>query len=59
MISAEAIDRAAATLKLLDPALVLQRGYAWLDTGTHESLLAKNGLYAALWQEQSARREAA
>ena len=30
-----------------------------VETGTHESLLAKNGLYAALWQEQSARREAA
>jgi ATP-binding cassette subfamily B protein len=30
-----------------------------VETGTHDSLLAKNGLYAALWQEQSARREAA
>ena len=30
-----------------------------VETGTHDSLLATNGLYAALWQEQSARREAA
>ncbi len=28
-----------------------------LETGTHDSLLATGGLYAALWQEQSARRE--
>jgi ATP-binding cassette subfamily B protein len=30
-----------------------------VETGTHNSLLAANGLYAALWAEQSARREAA
>ena len=30
-----------------------------VETGTHGSLLAANGLYAALWAEQSARREAA
>ncbi|HWW62772.1 MAG TPA: ABC transporter ATP-binding protein, partial [Thermoanaerobaculia bacterium] len=30
-----------------------------LETGTHDSLLAAGGLYAALWQEQSARREEA
>lgn len=30
-----------------------------LETGTHDSLLATGGLYAALWQEQSARREEA
>lgn len=30
-----------------------------VETGTHESLLAMNGLYAALWREQSARREEA
>lgn len=30
-----------------------------VETGTHHSLLAANGLYAALWQEQSARREEA
>lgn len=30
-----------------------------VETGTHESLLAMQGLYAALWREQSARREAA
>jgi ATP-binding cassette subfamily B protein len=28
-----------------------------VETGTHNSLLAMNGLYAALWREQSARRE--
>src|SRR5215212_539209 len=30
-----------------------------VETGTHESLLGLNGLYAALWREQSARREEA
>ena len=30
-----------------------------VETGTHTSLLAANGLYAALWAEQSARREEA
>jgi ATP-binding cassette, subfamily B, bacterial len=30
-----------------------------VETGTHESLLGVQGLYAALWREQSARREEA
>ena len=30
-----------------------------VETGTHETLLGMNGLYAALWREQSARREEA
>ncbi|HVR41634.1 MAG TPA: ABC transporter ATP-binding protein, partial [Thermoanaerobaculia bacterium] len=30
-----------------------------VETGTHDSLIAARGLYAALWQEQSARREEA
>ena len=30
-----------------------------VETGTHESLLGTGGLYAALWREQSARREEA
>ena len=30
-----------------------------VETGTHATLLAAGGLYAALWAEQSARREAA
>ncbi|HYC58565.1 MAG TPA: ABC transporter ATP-binding protein [Thermoanaerobaculia bacterium] len=37
---------------------VLAKGRV-VETGTHDSLLAANGLYAALWREQSARREAA
>jgi ATP-binding cassette subfamily B protein len=37
---------------------VLAKGHI-VETGTHESLLATNGLYAALWREQSARREEA
>jgi ATP-binding cassette subfamily B protein len=37
---------------------VLAKGQV-VETGTHESLLAMNGLYAALWREQSARREEA
>jgi ATP-binding cassette, subfamily B, bacterial len=28
-----------------------------VETGTHESLLSTGGLYAALWREQSARRD--
>jgi ATP-binding cassette subfamily B protein len=36
---------------------VLAKG-SIVETGTHDSLLAANGLYAALWQEQGARREA-
>jgi ATP-binding cassette subfamily B protein len=30
-----------------------------VETGTHDTLLGLNGLYAALWREQSARREEA
>jgi ATP-binding cassette, subfamily B, bacterial len=37
---------------------VLAKGRV-VETGTHDSLLAANGLYAALWREQSARREEA
>jgi ATP-binding cassette subfamily B protein len=37
---------------------VLAKGKV-VETGTHESLLDANGLYAALWREQSARREEA
>lgn len=37
---------------------VLAKGRV-VETGTHDSLLAGNGLYAALWREQSARREEA
>jgi ATP-binding cassette subfamily B protein len=36
---------------------VLAKGHV-VETGTHDSLLSTNGLYAALWREQSARREA-
>jgi len=37
---------------------VLAKGHI-VETGTHDSLLGLNGLYAALWREQSARREEA
>lgn len=37
---------------------VLAKGRV-VETGTHDTLLAANGLYAALWREQSARREEA
>jgi ATP-binding cassette subfamily B protein len=36
---------------------VLAKGHI-VETGTHDSLLESGGLYAALWREQSARREA-
>ena len=36
---------------------VLARGLI-VESGTHDSLLGTSGLYAALWREQSARREA-
>ena len=36
---------------------VLAKGHI-VETGTHDALLASGGLYAALWREQSARREA-
>ena len=32
--------------------VLLGRGMAWLDTGTHESLLAANGRYADLYRSQ-------
>ena len=37
---------------------VLAKGHI-VETGTHDALLGMNGLYAALWREQSARREEA
>jgi ATP-binding cassette subfamily B protein len=37
---------------------VLAKGHV-VETGTHDTLLATGGLYAALWREQSARREQA
>jgi ATP-binding cassette subfamily B protein len=37
---------------------VLARGHI-VESGTHDSLLAARGLYAALWHEQSARGEVA
>ncbi|HEX8410232.1 MAG TPA: ABC transporter ATP-binding protein [Thermoanaerobaculia bacterium] len=37
---------------------VLAKGHI-VETGTHHSLLGLNGLYAALWREQGARREEA
>ncbi|HEX8619425.1 MAG TPA: ABC transporter ATP-binding protein [Thermoanaerobaculia bacterium] len=37
---------------------VLAKGHV-VETGTHDTLLGMNGLYAALWREQSARREEA
>jgi ATP-binding cassette subfamily B protein len=47
-----------STIQHAQRIYVLAKGRI-VETGTHEALLAKNGLYSALWAEQSARREAA
>ncbi len=45
-----------STIAAADQILVLDDGRV-VETGTHQKLLAKNGLYADLWNRQQAERE--
>ena len=47
-----AIAHRLSTIAAMDRLLVLDRG-AVVETGTHRELLAREGLYAALWRRQS------
>lgn len=47
-----AIAHRLSTIARMDRLIVLDRGRI-VETGSHEELLAANGLYAALWQHQS------
>ena len=47
-----AIAHRLSTLQIMDRLIILDEGRI-LEEGTHESLLAKGGLYADLWMRQS------
>ncbi len=47
-----AIAHRLSTIAHMDRLIVLDRGVI-VEDGTHEALLAKNGLYAQLWRRQS------
>ena len=47
-----AIAHRLSTIALLDRLVVLEGGRV-VETGSHEELLRRGGLYAALWQRQS------
>ena len=47
-----AIAHRLSTLTAMDRIIVLDRGQI-VETGTHEALLAKDGLYARYWHRQS------
>ena len=47
-----AIAHRLSTIAAMDRLIVLDKG-AIVETGTHEQLLARGGLYASLWQRQS------
>ena len=42
----ERLERVALRLRLLDPALVLQRGYAWLTDADGRAIVSANSLHA-------------
>ena len=42
-----------STIAHADRIYVFERGII-IETGTHDELVAKNGLYSALWREQIA-----
>ena len=47
-----AIAHRLSTIAMLDRLIVVDEGRI-VETGTHQALLAKNGIYASLWQRQS------
>jgi len=56
-----AIAHRLSTIAAMDRLIVLERGHI-VEMGTHDELLARNGLYAGLWRRQSGgflREEAA
>ena len=47
-----AIAHRLSTIAAMDRLVVLDRGRI-IETGSHQELLRRNGLYAALWRRQS------
>jgi len=47
-----AIAHRLSTIAQMDRIIVLDQGQI-IEQGTHDALLAKDGLYASLWQRQS------
>ena len=47
-----AIAHRLSTIAMLDRLIVVDEG-RMVESGTHQELLARNGIYAGLWQRQS------